>query len=198
LSRLTCFGIPSIFSFKSETCNNCAAREECRSAAYARLLAVADEPIVKHLISVHQQHEQQKVQALPLDTARPVPVSFKPSKKRELTEQEEDRLKTVPKKVAAYLRSIWTRSKDVEMNRLFKQGKNPFDPERAKPYHLAFETLSNGRISRENLAKSLMNGLGWTYSAAHSQASMILHVLPALGLAEWDGVFLSKLPNNQN
>lgn len=193
----SCFGIPSVFSFKAETCGNCASREQCRSSAYSKLLTVADQPIVKHLISVHQQHQDTEVQAQPIATSRPIPVSLKPSKKRELTENELEILGKLPKKVGTFLRSIWTRSKDVEMTALFKQGRNPFDLDRAKPYHVAFEAIGNGSASRDNLAKLLMTSLGWTYAAAQSQTTMILHVLPALGFAKWDGAFLHKLPNNQ-
>lgn len=195
MSRLTCYGVPSIFSFTSEVCGKCGGREGCRQVVYATLLTVADQPIVKHLLSVHQQHQVQEVQALPIDTTRPMPQA-KRMVKRELTEGERKIVGLMPKKVGTLLSSIWMKSKDVAMRAAVARGENPFDPERARAYHTAYAGLSNGRVSRGSIVQSLMTEHGWSYSAAQSQATMVMHVLPALGFAVRDGDFLYKQPNN--
>lgn len=189
--RENCFGVPSIFSFESETCKRCSGKSDCQRECYAKLKSVADTNLVKHLLSLHQQYAPEEVQAKPITVSRPAPKAGN-QQKRELTEREAKIIESLPAKVGKTLRTIWTNSDDIAMNAAFERGENPFDKERSNALHAVYEVIGSQKISRPNVVKSLMTDHGWTYASAQSYVSMALQLFVALGYAERDGDFVRR------
>lgn len=199
--EIACFGVPSIFSFKSTVCQSCDNFQGCQKKAHCALMAIADNPVATGLIEQHNAYA--RIEGI--EEARPIELHFTREAPQQrsgkavryaLTLEQETALADKPKKVAAFVRSYWTKGKDREMKARLRRGDNPFDRDKARPYHVAYECVHQSQAHRSKMCHYLMTQLGWSYEAAYSQVSMIWHIFPLLGLAEVDGAFLKGLDAN--
>jgi hypothetical protein len=196
-NRIACFGIPSIFSFKSKVCEGCGEFEECQDKSYSALLAIREYPIATTMLSQHVEYRVRTGRAIgdpvALDITKPIPTHSKTTLVRyALTEERVARVSAVPKKIGQFLEKVWSRGIDLQINADIANGTNPFSLLNARPYHVAFEALQRGRAHRSHMAAQLQDKLGWTYASAYSQVSMIWQIFPELGIAKIEGVFLQS------
>lgn len=189
-----CFGVPSVFTFKSSICGACPSHGGCQKQAFAELQTVAGEAYAKPLLKQHIMF-MQKIDVLEMPyIARPRVVS---DNRLALTEEQEAVLNSLPKKIAAFVRSVWTRGGFDDMVARFKAGDNPFDQKKNRTHHAVFEELKQSRCSRIHLVDKLRESFGWTYAAAYSEISAIWKALIALRFAFEDGDFLARaLPSS--
>lgn len=192
-----CFGIPSIFSFKSEVCQACSNTSKCQVSAHSALLALKNLPIVTDILNEHNNFAYATaLKRFPsparVQITKPTPTQRKDVKPRyALTEEQLEVLESQPKKVKAFLTKIWSLGEEKGMLDLAKSGINPFNENKNRPYHLAYEKLTQGKLSRLQLSTAIMDELGWSYASAYSQVSMIWRVLPCLNLAHVNQAFMT-------
>jgi hypothetical protein len=174
-----CYGIPSIFSFKSKVCGACQHFTECQKESHEELLRFGDLRIVANILS---QHESFRSKSQPAKVRK---------SRLALTSEQMLSLEAYPKKVQSFLKAVWSKGKHVEMLNRMQRGENPFDKDGARPFYVAFGLLLRGKASRGDFCVAFMDELGWSYSAAYSQVSMLWHILPALDLAEINGAYMN-------
>ena len=199
-----CYGIPSIFSFKSEVCGSCSHASNCQSDAHSALLALKRLPIVADVLNEHNEYVHNVIvtkfpRPARVQLSKPIPVQRNNNITRvALTEEQLDTLEALPKKVQTFLRAVWARGEDKTMWEAARNGLNPFEEDRNRPYHLAYQELMKGKVSRAYLSNVIMDNLGWAYSSAYSQVSMIWRVLPCLNLATVTQAYMERIPLNAN
>ena len=199
--KVACFGVPSVFSFKSKVCSGCKEFGDCQKESYSALLSIREYPIATTMLSQHVEYRMQTGQAhnepTALDINKPIPSHSKAKVVRyALTAEQIDRIAEMPKKIGNYLSKIWVRGLDKQITTDVAIGKNPFSLTNARPYHTAFEILRKGKAHRSHMSNELMEVLGWTYASAYSQVSMIWQIFPELGIAEIHGVHMIALHPN--
>lgn len=208
-SKIACFGIPSILSFKSKVCGSCVEFADCQKDAYIALNAIREYPIATTMLKQHEEYRiasgQTEVVLADVNLTKQVPLPNKRLVTRyALTTQQLERIALLPKKIGNFLEKVWVRGLDKHIHSDIVKGINPFNENKARAYHKAFEILNQGRAHRSKMSNELMNQLGWTYASAYSQVSMIWQIFPELGIAKEEGMFLVKsIPeyldhNNQN
>ena len=203
-TKIACFGVPSVFSFKSNVCGSCKEFSECQDNAYSALLAIREYPIATTALSQHVEFRVRsglaQNDALELDITKPIPKHSKRTITRyALTEEQLIRISNVPKKIGKFLERVWVKGIDKQIDADVLAGNNPFSKHNARPYFVAYELLQEGRVHRNKMSTQLMEQLGWTYASAYSQVSMIWQIFPELGLAIADDKFLAKpIQNNQS
>lgn len=184
-----CFGVPSVFTFKSSICGACPSHVGCQKQAFNELQTVAGEAYAKPLLRQHIMF-MQKIDVLEMpNVAKERVVS---DKRLALTEEQEEVLNSLPKKIAAFVRSVWSRGTFDDMLAKFNAGDNPFDQKKNRTHHAVFEELKQSRCSRGQLVEKLRESFGWTYAAAYSEISAIWKALIALHFAYEEGDFLSR------
>lgn len=200
-NQIACFGVPSIFSFKSKVCGNCDSFSECKKESYASLLQIGEYPIATSLLKQFRLYDD----ALQIDAdgaktlqiTKPIAIHIKGRVTRyALTQKQLDRIDALPKKIGKFLEKIWVRGLDKQIQKDILAGKNPFDSNKARAYHKAYEVLEKGRVHRSKMSLELIDTLGWSYASAYSQVSMIWQIFPELNIAEKDGLFLKKISPN--
>ena len=196
-NKVACFGVPSIFSFKSKVCGNCGEFNECQKQSYSALQEIREYPISTSLLNQHEDFRIQSGQvakgSATLQLSKDVPSSSKKRATRyALTTEQLARIEELPKKIGNFLEKVWVRGLDRQINIDIEDNKNPFDANKARAYHMAYEVLCQGRAHRSKMSSELMNALGWTYASAYSQVSMIWQIFPELGIATHEGVFLVR------
>lgn len=200
--KVACYGIPSIFSFKSAVCGGCKEFAGCQGESYSALLAIREFPIATTMLSQHIEHRIQTGQAqnepTALDINKPIPSHSKAKKVRyALTAEQIGHIAELPKKIGEFLSKIWVRGLDKKITEDIAEGKNPFSLTNARPYYTAYEILRKGKAHRSHMSNELMEVLGWTYASSYSQVSMIWQIFPELGIAEINGVHMVALrPKN--
>lgn len=195
-----CFGVPSIYSFKSKVCGGCKFRDNCQIASQQALLAIKSSSVVTDILSQHIEYSSSKGLNSSQASER---VYFTQSiqahqsvKKARyaLTAKQLELLDNTPKKVSAFLNTIWSKGLHIEMLERARAGQNPFDINKNRPYHLACrELIAKTKITRSSLVSVIMDEFDWTYSAAYSQVSLMWQVLPALEITEADNTFMRYL-----
>lgn len=196
-SKIACFGVPSVFSFKSKVCESCNEFTQCQKDSYSALIAIREYPISTVALTQHEEFRVRSGQVvadpLALELTKPIPASTERKATRyALTTEQISRIATLPKKVGGFLEKLYVRGLDKQIERDVAEGKNPFSLTNARPYHAAYEVLSKGRVHRSKMSNELMEMLGWTYASSYSQVSMIWQIFPELGLAKEEGVFMTK------
>lgn len=199
--KVACFGVPSIFSFKSKVCGDCNSFDCCQKESYSALLSIREYPIATTMLCQHVEHRIKTGQAhnepIALDINKPIPTHSKVKAVRyALTAEQIERIAGMPKKIGDYLSKIWVRGLDKRIATDIASGRNPFSLTNARPYHTAFEILRRGKAHRSHMSNELMDVLGWTYASAYSQVSMIWQIFPELGIAEIQGVHMVALHPN--
>lgn len=184
-----CFGVPSVFTFKSSICGACPSHNGCQKQAFAELQSVSNEAYARPLIKQHIMF-MQKIDVLEMPNVAKVRVLS--DKRKPLSEEQEAVLESLPKKIAAFVRSVWTRGCFKEMVDRASRGDNPFDQAKNRTHHAVYEALKESHCSRVQLVNKLKEDFGWTNAAAYSEISAIWKALIALGFACEDGQFLSR------
>ena len=130
----------------------------------------------------------------PAPAGKRTPSSQKLPKRIPLTEDQIEKVNSLPKNSGKYLSSLFTRGLDINIVKDAEMGLNPFCKDNARPYNLAFDRLMTGRIARFELRACFVEELGWKPSAAKSQASIVWDIFLALGIAQERGCFLIPAP----
>lgn len=189
-----CYGVPSVFTFKSAICGACPSHGGCQQQCFEELQAIKDEPYAAPLLKQHTMFMMRLDQTKLPNVAK---VRLVEDKRKALTEEQESILSSLPKKVAAFVRSVWTRGGFEDMLNRFNRGDNPFDQSKNRTHHAVFELLKQSECSRIQLVETLREKFDWTHAAAYSEISAIWKALIALNFATEDGAFLSRnLPNS--
>lgn len=197
-SKIACYGIPSIFSFKSDVCEKCIEFTDCQKEAHSALTALREYPIATTMLKQHDEYVARSGRVVPsassVNLLKSIPVQAQGKLTRyALTEGQITRISSLPKKIGNFLEKVWVRGLDKQIKEDILNGKNPFNERNARPYHAAYDLLISGRAHRSKLSSHLMEKLGWTYASAYSQVSMIWQIFPELGIAEVEDVFLVKV-----
>lgn len=201
IEKVACYGVPSVFSFKSKVCAGCGNFDDCQKESYSALLSIREYPIATVMLSQHVEHRMQTGQAQNEPTAlninKPIPTHSKAKVVRyALTAEQIERIAEMPKKIGNFLSKIWVRGLDKQIAEDITLGKNPFSLTNARPYHTAFEIIRRGKTHRSRMSNELMDVLGWTYASSYSQVSMIWQIFPELGIAKIEGVHMVTLHPN--
>lgn len=192
-----CFGVPSIYSFKSRVCQGCFAKEECQKKAHEELISLRGEPHIAELLNEHTAYSvgiaQSHVAAPRTHEIKLEAPKYISEKKRfALSEGQMQAIADAPKKVSAVLRTIWTRGLHLEMVERFKSGLNPFDSDRHRTLHAIYAEIQQSKRTRSQLVETLQTRFDWTYASAYPEISNMWKVLIYLGFAEEDGTFLVR------
>lgn len=177
-----CYGVPSVFSFTSRVCGGCGSFEGCQRQSHDTLKLLPSNPGVQAMLLKHENHLRQKEGLSPL-----VPKS---RQKNTITEEQEQQVRSLPKKVGDYLRKLFKRGEDIKIRECAGKGENPFTEEKSRPYRVAFEYLLDGGFTKRFLRTAFMEEMGWSEASAFSQVSIVWHVFVALGVAEESGCAL--------
>lgn len=148
-----CFGVPSVFSFRSQVCSGCDHRSACQGAVRS---ALNDAPRTPAIVALIKQHDEAEVGTT----------------------------EGLPKKVITALAKLARGGVKEGLQRALNEGRNPFNPDKHRSYHGAFELLRAGGFSRGELCAYFMGELGWAKSAAQPEVSLVWKLFPALGIAE--------------
>lgn len=192
-----CYGVPSVFSFKSTVCGACPSRDGCRGAAYQALLSVSDKTFVARFIAEHESHNARlNCPAAPrhdpsftVDVDRPrARATFA------MTDEQKAAVAELPKKAATYLMTLWKKGIPERILEAARRGQNPFGERTFRPARLAYELLVSGGFTKQGLRLAYQESLGWTEGSAFSQVSIIWRVFCALGIAMEDGCRLVPHP----
>jgi hypothetical protein len=195
-----CFGIPSIFSFKSDVCNNCEHQSRCQAQSQNTLLSIKESMFVTDILNEHLKHSVAVgntivPSSVTLDIKKPIPFNGRSKKVRyALTIEQIEILKTLPKKVGAFLNTVWSKGEHLRLISVAQSGRNPFDAEKNRPYQLAYSMMMyEGRATRANLVDTIMDSFDWSYASAYSQVSLMWRALPILGLCIINGDFIELM-----
>lgn len=200
MHKLGCFGIPSIFSFSSQTCAKCAEFSECQQSSHAALKS-APIAIVGALLEAHEQYEHEhSLDTLPpkqltVTKTAPKTTRDKRAKRFPLTQEQKTLLASITNKAAAtFIEKLFVRGLQGEIANAAKECKSAFTEEKHRPYHLALSMLFKFGFTKPVLRSAYENVLGWSKQSAATQVSITWGVLIALGLAEERGIALVASP----
>lgn len=185
VQRPGCFSAPSIFSFTSRVCNACPEFAPCQKGAESRLGALPDSPAVRTILAQHEGYRRSQAGLQPLPEVKG---------RAPLSEAQESLAASLPKKAGDYLRKLFARGLDVQIREGAMTGVNPFRMNGQRPYHVAFEMLMRGSITKPALRAAYIEELGWGNAAAGPQVSLVWSLFPALGIADHDGCRLVPSP----
>lgn len=190
IHRLTCFGIPSVFSFKSLHCGRCQSFEECRKSANEELKSVAaDSDVVRFALIEHERAEYDA--SAPANRVDPVSStkakrrSYVPKRpKYDLTQAQKHTVSTAPKTAATRLTKLFRTGGDVLIRRALKNGDRDFaEVTNQRSLALCLRMLSHKLpVTRNGLKVAFMTELGWADSSAQSEATIMWNVLRGLGV----------------
>ncbi|MPS48471.1 hypothetical protein [Methylobacillus sp.] len=198
---VACYGVPSVFNFKSQFCINCEHFTGCQHASYQELNAYRTFPIATAALVQHEEYRARNGLSKPADTVVldnnfAVPEQRSGKRRYALTAEQAERVKALPKKVGAFLEKFWSRGMHHGMMEDISNGKNPFNSKSQRGYHAAWELLARGRVHRASMVSSLTEMLGWTEDSAYTQVYLIWQIFPELGIASADGAFLKPIQVN--
>lgn len=190
VTRRACFGIPSVFSFGSKTCSICPDFGHCRRVAHDELRAVEASPAIRAALVAHERHALSGAsETLPI--AEGAPAREKPAKARisrakrasyELTEHQKHVIASIPKRVGDLVSKIFKRGHDAEIRIALREGRPPLADEPCyRSLKVALAHLGKG-YTRQCLRTHFMNELGWSYTSAWNEVSLMWSVLPAIGV----------------
>ena len=196
MTKLRCFGIPSVFSFTSQTCVKCADFALCQAASHAALKA-APVHLVRNLLNSHDKYEKANGLATPnglaLNLTAQVPEQSVKST-RVLSHGQEEMLGGIPKSAAVALRKLMVLGLDEEALSAAKQGRNAFTLEGNRPFYVAMQTLLSHGFTKPYLTTMFQEQLGWSKASAQTQTSLVWRVFIAIGVAVEDGCGLIAAP----
>jgi hypothetical protein len=191
LRKPSCFGLPSIFSFTSETCGKCSARSECLVVGYGILKSLSKEIDVSGELELFEHHGGallREPRVAPIATVTPVTTIEAPKLSvddaakfsMKLTPEQLQRLEGLPLKVAQKIRSLMEKGLDQTAADSLKRGENPFRGH--PPLRTAGRLmLGNTPLSTARLKEEYMREFGWTDGTAASRASITMRVLKEIG-----------------
>lgn len=111
-----------------------------------------------------------------------------------LTSDQKRLVESMPKKVAAYLMTLWRKGVPERVRECARRGQNPFDCGRFRPAKVAYDMIVNGGFTKQSLRVAYQDSLGWTENAAFSQVSIIWRVFQALEIGAEEGELLVPHP----
>lgn len=198
----SCFGVPSVFSFKCDVCSNCGHFTDCEESAYFALRSIAHRLPVEQALIEHERFRRAKDGDEGVAAPDPlVIVEAQPRRARvaryDLTPDQERRLSKLPKKVADYLRKLFVRGLDVKIQMAAERGENPFDGGKFCTQQVAFDMLLCGGFTKRDLKAQFMDRLDWQESSAYSQVSLVWQVFIELDIAREEGCRLIPSPRVQ-
>lgn len=190
-----CFGIPSIFSFTSKTCERCSDFSDCQQGSYAALSHVS-KSLSGDLLTQHRNYSGTAPLQRGLNVSKPTPVRTTKLKqiKRELTAEQESIVDGCQKNVGIFLTKLYERGMDDLIEDRILMNENAFEEDGYRPYHLAYKYLTQGCVSRPYMTQMFQQDMGWTRKAARSQSAVVWEVFLALDLAEVQGAYLAPRP----
>ena len=182
-----CYGIPSVFSFKSEVCKVCQFNQQCRKVSFEKLKGVPENIHTRNLLRDHERVEaafkSSEGYIDPFEGVKPRKTRLKRSEaifKVELNAEQEEKLKTLPKKVAAVASALWRKG----FSPIGKE--NPFSESGNRPYYNAFEAMRAGKVTKKGLRMAFCERMGWSETSAYSEVSIVWSLFPVLGIARED------------
>mgnify|MGYP000415605933 CR=1 FL=1 len=206
IHRLACFGVPSVFSFKSAHCGRCQSFEECRKSSYEELKSAAlDSDVVRFALIEHERIEHdvgapanRSWATLTVASAvKPHCRSYALKRPRYgLTDAQARIVATVPKNAAIRLVKLFKSGDDVLVRRALLRGDRHFtEISNQRSLVLCLRTLSRELlVTRRTLKAGFMSELGWANTSAQSETTIMWNVLPGLGVAYREGEALLLAP----
>jgi hypothetical protein len=184
----SCFGWPSVFNAASATCSACSVKSDCLAAC--KVLAV-------------KMRQSGAPQTAPVDAGvgEVIPGKQAPSQfgvgpgqvNRGLTPDEQIVCEKLPKKVAPRYQSMVRTGFTDRAAIQFRAGINPFRPKDAKFLRLACDRLLSGGVSKKELKQAYRESFNWTEGTAASHVSVVVALLPVIGLARINGDCLAPV-----
>lgn len=194
--QLGCFGLPSAISFNCATCRSCSRSSGCVSVSAAFLESLPDTPeIARERLSFAVTARAFASAPAGAGEGRASPAlvaSTRGLKRLQLTDTQEDMLKTLPTKVAAQLRTLmergWLDFAKVEL----RHGRNPA----GKGWRKVFcDFLLAGGGARASLELALVERLEMSPSSARVQVSVGMAIFASGRLATEVFGKIQLLPN---
>lgn len=188
-ARRVCFGVPSVFSFGSPACVACADTAACREASRAELVHLKDFAIARHALIEHERHAGVPVgegtaRGGREGAARPkVRAARRKHRCLPMTEVQRAIISSMPIRVGDYLIKLFKRGHDAEIRLALREGKPPLEGVAGyRSLKVALMHLKGG-FDRRTLRTCFMEELGWSYTSAWNEVSVMWSTLPALGVA---------------
>lgn len=190
-AKRVCFGIPTVFSFSSKTCSVCSDFGACRRLAHDALI---EAPATAEITHALVEFEREVVASVPVPKAKTEVAPVAPAsagthytrrgnRHLELTDDQKNIVRSIPMKAGDMLEKIFRRGHDAEIRIALKRGETPLtDVKGYRSLKLALSKLSKG-IDRQGLRACFEQELGWGYSSAWNEVSLLWTVLPAMGVA---------------
>ena len=175
-----CFGIPSVYSSRSDRCSECPMAGQCVETIKLVVAKLGDSELQMTVIALLALNEG-------IDAAPRVVVEQKPRKTRAKwipSPQHAALLMNVPANVAKIMRGILKHEQDVIQALI--QGCNPFSESRLRSAHKAFERIMDGGATQHELSLAFCESLGWSKPAAVVQASVLTRAFRELGIVVMD------------
>lgn len=193
--RRACFGIPSVFSFGSKTCSVCPDFGRCRRAAHDELKAVEESPAIRAALIAHERHAPTGAPEIP-PTPEGKPVPEKGTRARisrakrvsyELTEHQRGIVASIPRRAGELVAKLFRRGHEAEIRLALRAGKAPLAGESCyRSLKVALAHLRDG-YTRQGLRSFFMDELGWSYTSAWNEVSLMWSALPAIGVGMQKG-----------
>lgn len=186
-----CFGIPSVFSFSATACSQCGEFDTCRAESLAALKGAEPIPVVRMAIVDHERFMlvgkpgvMPDTKLKPCATARPQGrVSRAKHRDFDLTAAQRTTVASVPGRVGDFLTKLFKRGHDVEIHVALRDGVEPLEGVVGyRSLKVALKGLDKG-FDRQTLRTYYMDELGWSYSSAWNEVSLMWSALPAIGVA---------------
>lgn len=191
-----CFGIPSVFSFRSQHCSRCAAHREACQRQVLDTLRGMDQGIDAVRVALIE-HER----AVGLSSRAPLQVQGRgsyvaKSPRFELTDAQQLTAAALPKKARARLEKLLRGGYDVLIRMAIKSGDLAFSKiNNQRSLVTALQLLaSNPAITRGGLRAAYVGTLGWSDLSAKNEVSIMWQVLPGLGIAVQNSASLALSP----
>jgi hypothetical protein len=160
-----CYGLPSVYSHTSATCQSCVVRATCKDKALSVLQLVRGAIKVDDLIDAYR---------LSYVAAADVTIT--------LTPEQRARVITAPTKLQRRLENLMLAGFDKVAAVAFKRGENPFREDGAKHLRLVGEKLLQGRVVKADLRAAFQRQFGWSTATAASEVSNAVAILSGLDL----------------
>lgn len=195
-----CYGVPSIFSFKSQTCMACASFETCRIESHCELqeaLAIGGDAVRNALLEYERAaHDSEPQTTTGIPGARTKPRDKRAKRPRfDLTNRQQMMVSSASKNVAKRLERLFRTGCDVVIRRAIRERDYDFvEIGNQRSLRLALQMLVRDGVTKRGLKAAFVGVLGWSDTSSQSEATIMWGLLPRLEIADIDNESLVLSP----
>lgn len=181
ISQPGCYSHAATNDPRADYCQKCIWFKSCTEKARSRLLKIHEEMNVSDLLSRYELDSK----PICLDVKKRKTAGREKVKRYELNEDQLSLVSTLPKKTAKVITQLFKKGIDLRVELI--SGVNPFESARPAFMKTPTRLLLEGGFSRPMLTSALINEFpNWTETTRKSHEGIIMNVLNALDLVEYD------------